>query len=192
MGGGASVEIAHIVTHVNRYDPSTKILTRVSTFLFAQPALPKPDDLKVLSEDSILKAKKGSTPGFATGKIGILLDPQHQLHNFLLLFEDLQYPVKLDSSVKQDLDETFGQGSKWSGYSVALPPPTDRFQLHALLEINVNFNFHQKSRRHQGLFAVPMIFGYYGVSFAEHYALGVTTLQPDETSKVDTSVRLRT
>jgi hypothetical protein len=44
---------------------------------------------------------------------------------------------------------------------------------------------------YRGIFAVPMIFGYYPVDFADHYALGLTTLQPDRANKVDTSTRLR-
>ena len=108
MGGGASVEIAHIFTHRNRYDSGNKLLTRVSTFVFAQPALPADGDLSDIDESAIENAPVGTTPGFPTGKIGILLEANQDVDRFLLLFETLRYPTKLDSTVRGELDDTFG------------------------------------------------------------------------------------
>jgi len=193
MGGGATLEIAHIFTHQNTYDG--KVLTRVSTFLFSQPALPDPLTMPVLDEAAIMKVPLGTTPGFPTGKIGIQLEMDQKVDDLMLLFEGLRYPAKLDGTVKKELEDTFGKGKhlQWHGFSVALPPPTGSFQMSALLKIAVDFKelVTIGGKIYAGVYAVAMVFGFYTVPLLDHYALGLTTLQPDNTNSIDTSVRLR-
>jgi hypothetical protein len=110
------------------------------------------------------------------------------------LFEDRGYSPQLDSSVRDELDTTFGMSPHliWHGYKVLLPPPTDHFKMSALMRINVRFNPDAKILgRYSGVYAVAMVFGFFTIPLSQHYALGVTTLQPDPTTLVDTSVRLR-
>jgi hypothetical protein len=192
MGGGGSQEIAHIYSHVNRYDtgPGRDVLTRVSTFVFGD-ALPA--SLPNVTEAMVSGAPAGPTLPFPTGKIGIQLEASQKVEEFRLLFEQRGYSPQLDSAVKGELDKTFGTTPHmaWHGYKVLLPPPTDRFQMSALLRINVKFRKDPNTNAHYGVFAVAMVFGFFKIPFTQHYALGVTTLQPDSTTLVDTSVRLR-
>ena len=191
MGGGGSLNIAHIFTHVNEYDPARKVLTRVSTFVFGEKVLP--DELRPVTEKMVTGAPMGPTPGRPTGKIGIQLESNQDVDDFLLLFEGRRFLVQRNSAVENELRDTFGQpgGLKWKGYSVALPPPTDRFHMSALLRVSVQFKQNPRTGLYAGIFGVPMVFGFYAMPLAQHYALGLTTLQPDETSLVDTSVRVR-
>jgi len=197
MGGGASLEIAHIVTHSNTYDG--RVLTRVSTFLFARPGLPDAKDIQVVTEANIVGATPGAVLPYRTGKIGIQLEVNQKVDDFFLLFEGFRYTAQRDQSVKSELTSTFEATPggtphlEWHGFSVSLPPPTDRFAMSALLKIDVKFKKVPGPGLdiYRGMYAVPMVFGFYPVPFADHYALGVTTLQPDSANKVDTSVRLR-
>jgi hypothetical protein len=139
-------------------------------------------------------ALPGPTLPFPTGKIGIQLEASQAVEEFRLLFESRGYSPQLDSHVKAELDNTFGTSPhmKWHGYKVLLPPPTDRFQMSALLRINVKFKVDSNSPSgHSGVYAVAMVFGFFNIPLSQHYALGVTTLQPDAKTLVDTSVRLR-
>ncbi|HEV8616907.1 MAG TPA: hypothetical protein VGU22_15555 [Methylomirabilota bacterium] len=193
MGGGGSREIAHIYSHVNRYDtgPGRDVLTRVSTFVFGDSL---PDLLPDVTEAMVTDALPGPTLPFPTGKIGIQLETRHTVEEFRLLFEGRRYEPQLDSSVTNELGNTFGLSPhmKWYGYKVLLPPPTDRFAMSALLRINVQFKPDAQSPSgYSGVYAVAMVFGFFNTPFSQHYALGVTTLQPDATTLVDTSVRLR-
>jgi len=193
MGGGTSLEIAHIYTHRNLYDGAT--LTRVSTFIFAKPNLPAEANVQDLDEAAIMGAPLGKTPTYPTGKIGIQLEANQNVRSLVLLFEGLQYPACPDGKVESELTKTFGGGGhlKWHGWAVSLPPPTDRFEMASVLKVDVDFNkvSGPGPDLYRGIFAVPMVFGFYPVPFEDHYALGLTTLQPDRANKVDTSVRLR-
>jgi hypothetical protein len=191
MGGGGSQNIAHIFTHVNAYDPAKRILTRVSTFVFGEKGLP--DDVGPVTEKTVTGAPMGPTLGRPTGKIGIQLETSQDVDDFVLLFEGRRFLVQRDSAVENELSETFGQpgGLKWKGYNVALPPPTDRFRMSALLRVSVQFKRNPHTGLYAGIFAVPMVFGFYAMPLTQHYALGLTAFQPDETSLVDTSVRVR-
>ena len=193
MGGGGSQEIAHIYSHVNRYDtgPGRPVLTRVSSFLFGDAL---PDHLDPVTEAMVRNAPEGTTYPSPTGKIGIQLETRQNVEEFRLLFEGRGYSPQFDSAVEAELNDTFGRSPHmaWHGYTVSLPPPTDRFMMSALLRIHVTF--HQKDPKipvHSGVYAVAMVFGFFNIQFSRHYALGVTTLQPDATTLVDTSVRLR-
>ena len=192
MGGG-SQEIAHIYSHVNQYDagPGRDVLTRVSTFVFGGAL---PSVLPPVTEAMVTGAPPGPTLPFPTGKIGIQLEANQSVNTFRLLFEGRGYSPQLDNTVKGELDNTFGASPhmKWHGYKVLLPPPTDQFQMSALLKINVKFKADPNSPSgHSGVYAVAMVFGFFNIPLSQHYALGVTTLQPDATTLVDTSVRLR-
>ena len=191
MGGGGSLNIAHIFTHVNEYEPGKKLLTRVSTFVFGEKVLP--DELRPVTETMVTGAPMGPTLGRPTGKIGIQLETSQAVDDFLLLFEGQRYLVQRDSAVENELRDTFGQpgGLRWTGYNVALPPPTDRFRMSALLRVSVHFRRNPQTGLYAGIFGVPMVFGFYAMPLSQHYALGLTTLQPDETSRIDTSVRVR-
>lgn len=195
MGGGASLEIAHIFTHRNLYDG--RVLTRVSTFLFARPALPDEGEVEDVDEETIMNAPVGANAPYPTGKIGIQLEANQTVEKFILRFERLRYDPQLNQAVKAELDDTFGRTPHltWHGYTVSLPPPTDRFAMSALLRIDVKFKEVPQPgigpRVYRGVYAVPMVFGFYNVPFADHYALGLTTLQPDSVTKVDTSARIR-
>lgn len=193
MGGGSSIETAHIYTHVNRYDVLTgkNILTRVSSFVFGGPL---PSSLPPVTEAMFTTAPMGATTPFPTGKIGIQLEARQSVDDFFLLFEGARYMPHFDNAVKTELGDTFGDSPhlKWSGYTVSLPPPTDRFVMSALLKIVVTFKPDPGNPGvHAGIYAVPMVFGFMNIPFSQHYALGLTTLQPDSTTLVDTSVRLR-
>lgn len=192
MGGGGSQEIAHIYSHVNRYDtgPGRDELTRVSTFVFGD-ALPA--SLPDVTEAMVRGAPAGPILPSPTGKIGIQLEASQAVEEFALLFEGQRYSPQFDSYVNDELDRTFGSspGLKWHGYKVLLPPPTDRFKMSALLRIKVKFKKDPNTNAHYGVYAVAMVFGFFNIPLAQHYALGVTTLQPDSTTLVDTSVRLR-
>jgi hypothetical protein len=189
MGGGGSQETAHIYTHVNEY--KRPVLTRVSSFLFGDTL---PDFVEPVTEDMIRKAPDGPVLPFPTGKIGIQLEKASQtICEFKLLFEGQGYATQFDTAIGDELKRTFGEPphTEWHGYTVSLPPPTDRFTMAALMRIDIKFHQHGNPKVDGGIYAVPMIFGFYNVLFSRHYALGLTTLQPHATTKVDTSVRLR-
>jgi hypothetical protein len=190
MGGGTSVEIGHIYTHLNKYDG--RVLTRVSTFLFGGSL---PMALQPLGINDIKNIPDGPILMSPTGKIGILVETNVKILEFKLRFENLGYTPQRDGSkggVEEQLSETFGKpgGLEWFGYTVSLPPPTSRFQMAALIRFDVKFKEHHGVYR--GIYGVPMVFGFYNVKFADHYALGLTALQPEDAMNVDTSVRLRT
>ncbi len=188
MGGGGSQEIAHIYSHVNQY--KRPVLTRVSSFVFGESL---PEFVTHVSEDMVRNAPDGTPYPSPTGKIGIQLETSQKVCEFKFLFEGLGYSTQFDPAIETELKETFGKPPhmEWHGYTVSLPPPTDRFTMAALLRIDVNFHQHGNPKVDGGIYAVPMIFGFFNIPFSRHYALGVTTLQPDGTTMVDTSVRLR-
>lgn len=193
MGGGGSQEIAHIYSHVNRYDtgPGRPVLTRVSTFVFGDTL---PESLDPVTEEMVRKAPEGKTYTSPTGKIGIQLETRQDVEEFKLLFEGQGYSPQFDTGVQTELNDTFGRSPHmaWHGYTVSLPPPTDRFTMSALMRIHVAFQRDPASPSgHSGVYAVAMVFGFFNIRFSRHYALGVTTLQPDAKTLVDTSVRLR-
>jgi hypothetical protein len=192
MGGGGSQETAHIYTHVNEY--KRPVLTRVSSFLFGDTL---PEFIKPVTEGMVANATPGIPHKFPTGKIGIQIERGTQKITFFkLLFEERRYDTQYDPAIADELKKTFGEAShmEWRGYTVSLPPPTDRFTMAALMRIEINFHQHGepgKPRVDGGIYVVPMIFGFYNILFSRHYALGLTALQPLSTTKVDTSVRLR-
>ena len=192
MGGGGSREIAHIYSHENRYDPGPDVLTRVSTFVFGDSL---PEVLPDVKEAMVTGAPPGPTMPSPTGKIGIQLEARQDVDDFFLLFEGRRYSPQFDQAVTTELGGTLGISPhlKWVGYKVLLPPPTDRFRMSALLRISkLKFKRDTNSPSgYSGIYAVAMVFGFFNIPLSQHYALGVTTLQPDAKTLVDTSVRLR-
>src|ERR1043166_4359879 len=105
MGGGTSVEIAHIFTHLNVYDG--QILTRVSTFVFASLRPPAETELPNLDENAIINAPAGTPVEYPTGKIGIKLEASQSVTRLTLLFEGFRYEATPSSEVKTQLIQTF-------------------------------------------------------------------------------------
>lgn len=192
MGGGGTLQICHILTHVNVYLPGGAgggTLTRISTFHFSSRAIPDLPQKKLTEADFPLTLQP--VKGYATGKIGLLLDPGLEPVQFNLLYEGLGYPTIRDKgkdSVEAELEETFAFGaSKWWGYKVELPPPLGRFELASLLKIRGPFN----TKQPKALSAMVLVVGFMDQPFATHHALGISLLQPNSLLNIDISTRLR-
>lgn len=190
MGGGGVVQICHIVTHQNVYTepaPAVSFLTRISSFHFGDAAFPPaPADLLT---DAEFAATPVPPAGKATGKIGIRLERGIDADLFLLRFEGQIYqPMRSmgNGGVEDELRGTFG-GDVWWGYEVWLPPPAGRFDLAAQLRLRIKGRF---ARRRQ-LSVTPIVLGFAGQRFEDHYALGLTVLQREPTYLIDTALRQR-
>lgn len=193
MGGGGTLQICHILTHVNVYlpgGPGGGTLTRISTFHFSSRVIPDLPEKKLSEADFPLTLQP--VTGTATGKIGLLLDPGLKPVQFDLLYEGLRYPAILSTSgtgnVTKELEDAFKFGApRWWGFKVELPPPLGRFELASLLKIQGSFNVNQP----KALSPMILVVGFIDQPFATHHAMGISLLQPNSLLNIDISTRLR-
>lgn len=183
MGGGGVVQVSHIVTHVNDYDPEAGILTRISRFYFGLDQWPPPPERPLGEAD--FAGPPVERRGRPSGKIAIRLDEGLAAGAFLIRFEGTIHATIPDRAVADEATETFG-GPGWSGYLVELPRPAGRIDdLAVLLKIKGTFE------RRRRMSVASLVFGFFEVPFDTHHALGLTVLQRESAVQVDTSVRQR-
>lgn len=206
MGGGVGLsQIAHVITHFNQFDNSTKILTRVSAFVFARgtmPAAPDPS-MKTPKAPGDFAPWTAPSPPF-TGRIAVRLANGISVvtNSFRLLLDGVTYPAaRAESSpghdpmgnVKLDAEETFGKlkHHRWHGFKVALPPFTGVPEMHALLQFEGIADKDEQPDKKTGASIAYFALGFYHQGFSVHHALAISLLQADESYVLDTSVRLR-
>ena len=187
MGAGAAGGYVTIVlrTQLNRYEPKTDQLRRISELIFAGASVP--DDPAHQPPPDIDKIDPGPAPGSPpAGKLGLggLRPGDDVAFKLFARMDDgslMGMGLAPYRKITGELEHAFA--GRWAGFAVALAPTGGRFRLVADITLRPRW----KKGAQKPLQVVPVVMAFGTDRFIDHYLLAVITAQSTP-EKIDTAV----